>query len=51
VIAEALVEDGTKQVNRLDLRPGLPERSSSCMGLLQAGLPPLLQLRGVPCEA
>ena len=51
MIAEALVEDGTEQVNRLDFRPGLPERSSSCMGLLQAGLAPLLQLRGVRCEA
>ena len=51
VIAEALVKDGSKQVNRLDLRPGLPKRSRSFLGLVQAGLSPLLQLRGVICEA
>ena len=51
MLAEAFIQDGAKQVDGANVKPGLAESISRRLGLVQPGLAPLLQLRGIGCEA
>ena len=51
MVAKAFIEDGAKQMDRANFRPGLAESISCHLGLVQPGLTSLLKLLGIGCEA
>ena len=51
MLAEAIIEDGAKQMDRANFRPGLAESISRRLGLVQPGVTSLLQLLGIGGEA
>ena len=50
MLAEAIIEDGAKQMDRVNFRPGLAESISRHLGLVQPGLTSLLQLLGTDAK-
>ena len=50
MLAEAIIEDGAKHMDRVNFRPGLAESISRHLGLVQPGLTSLLQLLGTDAK-
>ena len=51
MLAEAFIQDGAKQVDGANVKPGLAESISRRLGLIQPNLAPLLKPRGIGGEA